>query len=114
MNELKMEVIGYSDKGIADLYLYYIDKDDNIVATIAVNNQGDLISDIFNDDYKERIVSDINKLTGFNFSVEEEYFYINNNEVVWNNTRKFIQDNNIKVETKTELDMEIEELSKTR
>lgn len=113
MNELKIKVVGYSEKGIADLYLYYLDKEEKIVATISVNNQGDLIGDIFDNNYSERIVSDINKLTGFNLGIEENY-YINNNEVVWNNTKKFINDNNLEVTYKTELDLEIEELNKTK
>ena len=108
MNELKIKVVGYSDKGIADLYLYYLDKEENIVATIAVNNQGDLVGNIFDNKYNELIISDINKLTGFNFGVEEEY-YINNNENVWNNTKKYISDKNLEITYKTDLDLEYEE-----
>lgn len=113
MNELKIKVVGYSDNGISEIYLYYFNKKNNIVATIAVNNQGDLIGEILDYNCSKKIVSDINELTGFNLDIEENY-YINNNKVVWDNTIKFIKDNNLEIKYKTELDFEIEESSKRK
>ena len=108
MENLKIKVIGYADKETSDLYLYYMDKNEDIVATIAVNDQGDLVGNIFNPEYNELIVSDINKLTGYNFGIEEDY-YITGNENVWNNTKKFISDKNLEITYKTDLDLEYEE-----
>ena len=108
MEDLKIKVIGYEDEGLSDLYLYYLDNNENIVATLAINSQGDLVGNIFNPKYNKIIVSDINKLTGYNFGIEDEY-YINNNENVWNNTKKFISDKNLEITYKTELDLEYEE-----
>ena len=114
MNELKIKVIEYSGREFNDLYLYYLDKDNRIVATLAVNNRGSLVCDIHNNNYREIIVSIINKLTGNNYGIEEEYFYLDNNEVVWNNTRKYINDNNLEINKKSESDLELEELRKTK
>ena len=111
MNELKIKVIGFLDNGIAELYLYYLNNDENIVATIAVNNQGDLIGNILDEKYNNIIVSDINILTGYNFEIEDNY-YINNNEVVWNNTKKFINDNNLNIIYKSEIDIETKKLNR--
>ncbi len=108
MENLKIKVIGYEDEGLSDLYLYYLDNNENIVATLAINSQGDLVGNIFNPKYNNIIVSDINKLTGYNFGIEDEY-YINNNENVWNNTKKFISDKNLEITYKTDLDLEYEE-----
>ena len=108
MENLKIKVIGYEDEGLSDLYLYYLDKNENIVASLAINSQGDLVGNIFNSEYNKVIASDINKLTGYNFGIEDEY-YINNNENVWNNTKKFISDKNLEITYKTELDLEYEE-----
>ena len=88
-----------------------MDKNENIVATIAVNNQGDLIGNILDEKYNNIIVSDINKLTGYNFGIEEDY-YITGNENVWNNTKKFINDNNLNIIYKSEIDIETKKLNR--
>ena len=110
MNNLKIKVIGFVDKGIAELYLYYLDNDENIVATLAVNDQGDLICNVFNDEYKTVISSDINKLLGYEIAEDNEY-YVTNNIQVWNNTKKFINDKNLTITYKEDLDLKYEELN---
>ena len=111
MENLKIKVIGYADKETSDLYIYYMDKNEDIVATISVNNQGDLIGNIFNPEYNELIVFDINKLIGYNFGIEEDY-YITGNENVWNNTKKFISDNNLNIIYKLEIDIKTKKLNR--
>ena len=103
MNELKIKVIGLQDVGISELYFYYLDNNENIVATLAVNSQGDLVSNIFNNAYKDKIALDINKISGYQMETEDEY-YITGNKQVWNNTQKYINDNNLTIEYKKSLE----------